>query len=172
MNETQSKADTISFFFNVIMDMVSHAYDTFLEEKSITQKRSSYEDVVNRVAEEHTDIGYNDFVVTRKELEDADINDQIKEYIDENYDTDFFVVKISEEIDEDQIREELTEDLLLTLMNTEPYNVVPREYWNDRARRVSDIQELSQYTETDGLEPFVETYAPDWEEIADEYQDE
>ena len=143
-----------------------------VEENSITQKRSFYQNVVPRVAEEQTDIGYNDFLVSREELQDADINDQIRDYINENYDADFFVVKISEEIDEDRIREELTEDLLLNLTTTEPYRVVPREYWNDKARRVPDIQELSQYTETDGLEPFVEKYAPDWEEIADENQEE
>src|SRR5699024_442980 len=107
----------------------------------------------------------------QKDLSQEDMNDQVRDYVNENYDDDFLIVKVTEKVDYESLREELIEDLLLNLMNREPYNVVPREYWNNQARRVPNVKELSEYTKTDGLEPFVEKYAPEWEEIAKENED-
>lgn len=167
MNENQAIGNVITFLHAVIYEKVSDAYERFREENSIPQKSTSNKDVINQVTDEQTDLGYNDFI-QQKELSPDDINNQIRDYVNENYDSDFFIVKIAEKIDYDELREELIEDLLLSLINTEPYNVVPREYWNNQARRVPNIKELAEYSKTDGLEPFVEKYAPEWEEIAKE----
>lgn len=167
MEENQALGNVITYLQDVILEKVTNAYEMFMEENSIPQKSADHKDVINQVTDEQTDLGYNDFIKS-KDLSQENINDQVREYVNANYDSEFFIVKVAEKIDYDEIRESLVEDLLLNLINTEPYNVVPREYWNNQARRVPNIKELAEYTKTDGLEPFVERYAPEWEEIAKE----
>src|SRR5699024_5160552 len=156
---------------DVIYDKVSEAYDRFVDENSIPQKSESNSRVVAQIADEQTELGYQD-IMQQKDLSEEDINDQVRDYVTETYDDDFLIVKLTEKVDYAALREDRIADLLLNLMNREPYNVVPREYWKNQARRVPDIKELSDYRKTDGLEPFVEKYAPEWEEIANENKDE
>lgn len=173
MNETQVRenfGNVVEFLRSVVLEKVSAAYERFVEENEIPQKLSSNRDVINQVTDEQTDLGYDDFI-QKEDVSQNEINDQVRDYVNDNYDSDFFMSKIAEKINYDQLQEELTEDLILNLMNTEPYNVVSREYWYSQARRVPNIKELAEYIKTDGLEPFTEKYAPDWEEIAKQNQD-
>lgn len=168
MNEYQ----IIGKFRRVISEEVKTAYEIFVEENAIPQKLASKnQDIISQVTDEQTDLGFHDFIQKRDDISENEINEQIRDYVNDNYDNNFFMVKIEEKINQDQLREELTEELVLNLTNTEPYNVVPREYWYSQARRVSTIKELAEYTNTDGLEAFTEKYATDWEEIAKENQD-
>lgn len=171
MSGNQALGNVFAFLHDVIYEKVSEAYDRFIDENAIHQKSESNRRVVHQVTDEQTELGYHDFM-QRKNLSQEDVNDQLRDYVNENYDDDFLMVKVTEKVNYEALREDLIDDLLLNLMNTEPYNVVPREYWNNQARKVPNIKELSDYTKTDGLEPFVEKYAPEWEEIANENKDE
>src|SRR5699024_11728661 len=93
---------------------------------------------VAQIADEQTELGYQD-IMQQKDLSEEDINDQVRDYVNENYDDDFLIVMVTEKVDYEALREDLIEDLLLNLMNTEHYNVIPREYWNNQARRVPEI---------------------------------
>lgn len=167
MNENQIREN----FRAVIFDKTNDTFGIFLNESAMPQKLELQENVIYKVTEEQTDLAFDDFMQEVDQVSEDEINDLVRDYVNENYDTDFLMVKIEEKIDYDQIREELTDDLMLNLRNTEPYNVVPREYWYTQSRRVQNVEELAEYTKTDGLEPFTEKYAPDWEEIAKQNQD-
>src|SRR5699024_10643206 len=144
MSENQALGNVFTFFHDVIYEKVSEAYDRFIDANSIPQKSESNRKVVNQVTDEQTELGYQDFM-QQKDISQEDINDQVRDYVNENYDDDFLIVKVTEKVDYEALREELIEDLLLNLMNREPYNVVPREYWNNQARRVPSVKELSEY---------------------------
>lgn len=170
MSENQTiGSDIFRYIKSGILNMAAEAYDAFIEENELQQQRSEQKDVVYEVADEQTENAYNDFLQTEKQ-DPEDINNQIKEYISENYDDEFFMVKISEKVDFDELREDLIDDLLLYLTTTEPYNSLPREYWNNQARRVPYIKELAEYTREGGADYFVEKYAPEWKVIVEQNQ--
>lgn len=168
MNENQMKEE----FRKVVLEKTEEAFQIYLDDSAIKDNLASYrDDIVHRIAGEQTDLAFDEFLQQVDEVSENEANDQIREYVNEEFDHDFFIVKIEEKINFDQIREEYTDDLLLLLMNTEPYSAVPREYWYTQARRIENIDELAKYNNLEGLEAFVEKYAPEWEEVAKENQD-
>ncbi|WP_132981525.1 hypothetical protein [Pediococcus pentosaceus] len=76
-------------------------------------------------------------------------------------------MKFEQQVDEEQIELDLKDDLVLFLINTEPYGNAPRAYWSDKVNRVSSIKELGEFATEDGLESFVMQY----EEELDENQE-
>lgn len=167
MNKNQIREE----FRKVLLEKVEKAFEIYLGDNAVSKNFASSKTVIHQIAEEQTDLAFDEFMQEADEVSENERNDQVREYVDEAFDHDFFVVKIEEKIDFDQIREDYREELLLFLMNTEPYSVVPREYWYTQARRVENIDELSKYASQDGLEVFVEKYAAEWEEVAKENQD-
>jgi len=169
MNENKIRED----FRSVILEKVEEAFEIILDESSVPENLVPYEVITFQVADEQTDLSFADFMDKADDVSENEINDQVRGYVNEEFDSNFFVVKIEEKIDYDQIQEELREELILLLRNTEPYSGIPREYWYNQARRVQSTEELASYSkmDADGLEMFTEKYAPDWEEIAKENQD-
>src|SRR5699024_396524 len=171
MSENQTVTSNIlRFIQDALLDKAFEAYDAFIEENELYEERSNQQNVVYEVTEEQSDYAYNDFIQTENR-DKEDINNKIKEYISVNCDDYFFMVKITEKIDYDKLREDLIEELLLYLTTNEPYNAMPRQYWNGQARRVPHVQELAKYAKTSGVDIFVERYAPEWKAIAEQNLD-
>ena len=151
-----------------ILEKAERAFEMFLEENSISQNRVSDKNVVKRIAEEQENLSIGDFMQLADKTSGDEMEDQIKDYVDSTFDEDYLVTKIEEKIDTEDIFETMREELVFLLIKTEPYAAAPKNYWYIQSKRVHDIKELSDYVTTDGLERFIERYATDWEEVAEE----
>lgn len=167
MNENQIR----ELFRRNILEKVQEAFQVYLDENAVPKKLVSHQDTTFQITEEQVDLAFEDFMEQLDENPEAEVQDQLKEYVNEQYDIDFFIVKIEEKLDVEQMQEELREELLLLLSNTEPYSVVPREYWYRQALKVQNIEELAKYTAEENLEIFTDKYAPEWEEVEKENRD-
>lgn len=91
----------------------------------------------------------------------------VKEYVTQNYSSDFMAQQIDHYEDKEKMRESLVEDIALFTSWREPYNQVGRAYWFECAQKVTDFRELSRFKNGD-IDAFVSEYAPDWEEVLDQ----
>lgn len=165
------KNEVTSSFREGIEERFQQGYDSYLEEKGIPDKFVP-NNAVSNVVDEQVNLGFDDFWdEVKADISEDDYQDQISDYIKENYDDDFVTMQFEKEIDEDQIETDLKDDLILFLINTEPYGNLSRGYWTDHVNQVDSIKELGEYDNEDGLQEFVMKYAPDWQEEAEENQE-
>lgn len=164
MNENQALAE----FRKAIEEKFRFGYENYLEEQGIPEKLVSI-DILDKVVQEQVDLGFDEFWEYEKAgINENNFSDKVTEYIDENYDSDYIYMQFESKIDEDKIALDLKDELVLRLINTEPYGNVSRSYWLTQANRVKSLKKLSAYASVDDLDDFVMTYASDWEEIASE----
>src|SRR5699024_717379 len=164
MNENEIRM----FLRQNILEKAERAFEMFLEEKSISKNMVSDKNVAERIAEEQEDLSIGDFMQEANKTSGDEMEDQIKDYVDSTFDEDYLITKIEEKVDTDDIFETMREELVFLLIETEPYASAPKNYWYVQSKRVKGIKELSDYLTTDGLERFIERYATDWKEVADE----
>lgn len=164
MNENQA----LSEFRKVIEEKFRFGYESYLEEKGIPEKLVSV-GILEKIVNEQVDLGFNEFWDFEKaNIDENNLSDKVLEYIDENYDSDYIYMQFESQIDEEQIGLDLKDELVLRLINTEPYGNTPRSYWLAQANRVETLKKLSAYANGDDLDDFIMTYASDWEEVANE----
>lgn len=164
MNENQA----VDKFREGIEVKFGEGYENYLDEQGIPEKLVP-KNVLNNVIDEQVDLGFNEFWETEKDsIDENNLFEKITEYISENYDSDYVFVKFQEKINEEQIKIDLLDGLVLILSSSEPYSVLSRNYWMQKARMVGSLKELSGYANGDDLEDFIMKYASDWEEIAKE----
>lgn len=164
MNNNQIKGELAT----EISERVAEAYEMFLEENSISHNMIQNQSVVDPITDEQTDLCFDEFMEEAEEVSEDEIQDKIRNYVTNTFNYDFLIMKVEQELDIEQILEDLREELVLFLINTEPYGHAPREYWYNQSQKVQEIKELADYADTDGVHLFVETYAPDWEEEVEE----
>ncbi|EPM6858967.1 hypothetical protein ACTPGW_002593 [Enterococcus faecalis] len=165
MNEGQLK----NIFSEAMRERVNEVFESFIEEKKIPSNFvNSY--VVERITDEQTELGFNDFLSEKNQDSDYELEDGIRDYLIENYDDSYLILQFEGYIDEDKLTEDLQEELVLNLINTEPYGYADRTFWYGKARSVSSLEELAGYVKSNDLLSFVEKYAEDWEEIAQQNQ--
>jgi len=164
MNENEILGDLST----EISERVNAAYEMFLEENSISHNMIENQGVVDPITDEQADLCFDEFMEESKGTSEDEMRDKIQEYVKETFDYEFLVMKVEEEIDTEKILEDLREELVLFLINTEPYGSAPREYWYNQSRQVHEIKELADYADTDGVHLFVDKYAPDWAEEVEE----
>lgn len=124
--------------------------------------------ISDKVVNSLEDSAVEEFMETYPKTTADTVNDDASEYINENYDRDFMTNQVEHNINEDEIRENMTDDLVLMVENTEPYgNLDNRSYWLNAANRVQNLGEMQSYI-NGNIAVFVERYASDWEEINDQ----
>ncbi|MEY8307327.1 hypothetical protein AAK913_11970, partial [Enterococcus faecium] len=129
--------------------------------------KSSFNNVINKVTDEQVELGISEITEWLREERIAknELEEKVEEYVDENYDNDFLYQLMEREVDDDKLTKDLEDELVLLLINTEPYGYAPREYWEAKVKEVSSVQELGNYAGSqDGSHRFVEDYASNWEE--------
>lgn len=92
--------------------------------------------------------------------------DDTREYINENYDSDFMYQQIEHAQNEDEILSLQADDLVMWVTNDGKYsNGSDDSYWYRCAQKVHNIKEMGNYVKSeDGVANFVERYAPDYQE--------
>lgn len=140
------------------------AFEVYLHNIGVERKyvRQSVPDLI---AGEQADMGIDEFFDDKPDTNEDNLHENSVDYVQENYDTKFLTNQIEQKENEDDIRVLMEDDLCLFITKTDPYgNVTNKSYWLKKANQVSNLGELQKYISTDGVETFVEKYAPDWQE--------
>lgn len=155
-----------------LYDKVKAIYDGLMEEWNMpTFVLAPNADVINKIAMEQAEMAAEEFLDNYDDAKEDNLPDLVDEYVEENYDADFLYNAVERKLDMDKIRKDLVDDVLLFLANTEPYQDVPRTFWSSYLTKVDNVKELVKYDSEDGIHDFVEKYAPDWQEVANENKD-
>ncbi|MCF8636719.1 hypothetical protein [Enterococcus faecium] len=117
------------------------------------------------IAKDEASQAVEDFLTLETELNENNLRDKAKEYVDDNYDLGYLEGQVSKRMDLDSIYEDVTNDLLEALKSNPTYSKGSPSFWLGKVRMVKSLQELGKYTyNEDYLDEFVVNYAPDWEE--------
>ncbi|WDA67458.1 hypothetical protein [Lactococcus lactis] len=149
-----------------LSELFSEHFEVFLEEKGIPE-RYLPNDTLSRIVERQYDSGVDEFLNETKQIVDEDnYRVIVQDFLFENYDPDFMTLKFEESpsIDLEDVIEKLQQEVVLHLVNTEPYGNVSRDFWQSKVRQLQEIKTLARYAEGEDLFEFVETNAPEWQE--------
>lgn len=123
--------------------------------------------VPEKLARNLQDDALEEFMEEYPDSTEETVADDVREYLNSNYDHDFMMTRLEREHDEAAYFEKQKEELILILSNMGEYAGVPRSYWNSCASRMGvHLGEMQKYLSVDGAKQFVETYASDWKEAA------
>ena len=160
------RAKAKEIFIEKITLKVTDIFEDYLDDfPSFVYSR--FKGTIEEVTDEQVDLGFDELLEWLKEenISEDDVLEKVEEYVDENYDRDFLYQLVEREVDDDELTKDLEDELVLMLINTEPYGYAPREYWEAKVKEVSSVQELGNYAGSqDGSHRFVEDYASNWEE--------
>lgn len=166
LNDT-GKSYGKNLFRDSIKGLAERYYEDYVNELGIEEKLITPRDIPLRVVDEIMDVGgFDEFLKYTPDTTEDTLSQDILEFVNENYDSDYFVVKIERLLDEDVIRQNLSEELLKFLENAEGIADVSRSYWIDRISKVNQLKDLAKYATEDGVYEFVEQYAADYQEAA------
>ncbi len=161
-NELRQQAKPL--IFDGIYKKAQEALDTYIDELGV---KKLYVDpqVPQKIANNLQDDVLDEFM-SLDETNEETLQEDIKDFLEDNYDVYFLQMEVERYEDEDKIRENLENDFVLAISNADPYAKVAKGYWVRKAHDVRDLRELQRYMTDEAFDTFVETYAPDWEEAA------
>lgn len=144
------------------------AIDTYVQNEGFEHRYIDGTVVEGKIVDALLESAVDEFMEFYPKTTEGTVIDDAREYVDENYDEGFMTNQVEHFVDEDSIRENMADDLVLTVENTDPYgNVDNSTYWRNAANRVQNLGEMQTYINGD-VAIFVERYAPDWEEVSDQ----
>ncbi|MDR0289055.1 MAG: hypothetical protein LBH78_03325 [Rickettsiales bacterium] len=152
-------------FKEKLLEVFSAKYEEFLEEKGVSKNYVPY-NVFDKVIQAQYE-GVDDFINENKTIADENnYNDIIQEFVSENYDSEFILMKFEESFnsEEEGVAEKLKGDMIIQLINKEPYSRASRSFWEAKVRNLTNFKDIAKYSEGDDLGEFVEIYAPEWKE--------
>lgn len=161
-NELRQQAKPL--IFDGIYKKAVKALDTYIDELGV---KKLYVDpqVPQKIANNLQEDVLDEFM-SLDETNEETLQEDIRDFLEDNYDVYFLQMEVERYEDEDKIRENLENDFVLAISNAEPYAKVAKGYWVRKVHDVRDLRELQKYMTDEAFDTFVETYAPDWEEAA------
>jgi len=145
------------------------SFEIYKQDNKLNQKYlGGQNNIPELVTEEQVDLGKDEFFEYAEDLNENNFVDKVREYVAEQYDDDFMYGCIERKVNSDTIKELLADELVMKLINQEPYGYAPRRYWVDKVNQVHSLKELATYVETEECYEFVEKYASDWEDVMKE----
>lgn len=143
----------------------------FLEDNQIPKELVSVDRIIQSITDIQADLNTDELVKSiraKGNINFSSIDEQVADFIKENYDSDYLIVKISQKVNSNIIKEKIVDDLSEKLSVTSPYKAVERSYWTSKLNRVESIRDLYKYAKTEDLAGLTEKYIPEWKESIDE----
>lgn len=162
---------SVNRFRAMLSKKITHRLESFLEEQQIPKEAISFAGIVDKLTEKQIDFGKKELIksiVENGEVNKDTVETLIREFVQENYSTDYLYMKIADEIDEESLRLKMIDKLVEELRFKHPYNAIKGSYWHSKVNQVKSIKELHSYAYMDNLADFTYKYASDWKEIRDE----
>lgn len=167
-DKEELKTQAANVINKLLREKSEEAVDNYVQDNGIDRRYINSSVVIGKIVNSLEDSAVEEFMETYPKTKADTVNDDAREYIEENYDRDYMINQVEYNVDEDSVRENMSDDLVLTIQNTDPYgNLDNRSYWLNAANRVQNLGEMQSYI-NGNIAVFVERYAPDWEEINDQ----
>lgn len=145
----RNQAETVAQdrIHSVFRKRLSHAVlrelRLFLEDNQIPKELVSVDRIIQSITDSQADLNTDELVKSvraKGNINFSSINEQIADFIKENYDSDYLTVKISQKVNPNIIKEKIVDDLSEKLSVTSPYKAVERSYWVSKLSRVESCQ--------------------------------
>lgn len=167
-DKEELKTQAANVINKLLREKSEEAVDNYVQDNGIERRYINSSGVIDKIVNSLEDSAVEEFMETYPKTKVDTVNDDAREYIEENYDRDYMINQVEYNVDEDSVRENMSDDLVLTIQNTDPYGDLDnRSYWLNAANRVQNLGEMQSYI-NGNIAVFVERYAPDWEEINDQ----
>lgn len=167
-DKEELKTQAANVINKLLREKSEEAVDNYVQDNGIDRRYINSSVVIGKIVNSLEDSAVEEFMETYPKTKADTVNDDAREYIEENYDRDYMINQVEYNVDEDSVRENMSDDLVLTIQNTDPYGDLDnRSYWLNAANRVQNLGEMQSYI-NGNIAVFVERYAPDWEEINDQ----
>lgn len=167
-DKEEIKTQAANVINKLLREKSEEAVDNYVQDNGIQRRYVNSSLVIDKIVNSLEDSAVEEFMEIYPKTTADTVNDDAREYVEENYDRDFMVNQVEHNMDEDEIRENMSSDLILTIQNTEPYGELDnRSYWLNAVNKVQNLGEMQSYI-NGNVAVFVERYAPDWEEINDQ----
>ena len=150
---------------------LERAYQDFMGQNKMPTficDEGEYHDVVRKIAYKQAGLSVEELIAEYPDLSEENINNRVTEYVLENFDQDFLMSSIDQELNKDSIRNRLVNNIVLILYNMEPYGKAPAGYWLEQVKKIQTIEELGGYIEEANYDELVEEYAEDWQDVLSE----
>lgn len=168
MEKEELKNEVQDLMRSELYTKATEAFDYYVDETGIS-RRYLNQGAPSEVENEELNDAVDEFM-DNIDPDPDNLREQIQDFLDNEYPMGYLYQEIERYQNQDEIREEMTDDLLLFLNNTEPYGVHQSDelsrYWQRGAANIPSLSEFAKYLSEDGIVSFVEKYCPDWEEVA------
>lgn len=154
-----------SMLGTIYLEKLTEAFNRLVEmEQFPNHIISEYSNVPKQVATRETENAIEDFLSIVKNVNENNLEEQIKEYLRNNYSEEEYCNLVKHEFKFDEIKSNLQNDLLNTLIMSPEYKGVPSSWWLLRINKISNLKELSKIVKNVSIEVFIERHAPDWKD--------
>ncbi|MBO6438751.1 hypothetical protein EY653_05545 [Enterococcus faecalis] len=167
---TQTKQEIRTIFDELVEEKALSELDGYIESKGIPWKFVPGV-LVDSVCVEVKENDLTELETSLTHVEDEFVKEEVSHFVNAVYDTDFWKKKFEQKLDLEEIRYDLEDELVLFLINTEPYGYAPRTYWDSRVKNVDSLRALGKFV-NDDLEGFIGTYASNWLLDSKEFSDD
>lgn len=73
---------------------------------------------------------------------------------------------LEQNIDLTQVLETMKEEILVLLLNTEPYKNIDKQIWTNALNEITTLEQAKKYNNVDRLQEFADLFVEDWEKQA------
>ncbi len=167
MEKEELKNEVQNLMRSELYQKTDKAFEEYVDQTGISP-RFLNQDAPTLVANDTLSDAVDDFMERVEPVQDT-LREQIQDYLDEEYPMGYLYSEIDRYQNDEEIRSEMTDELLLYLDNTRPYGAADtdalRPYWVRGATNIPSLSEFAKYLSEDGINLFVEKYCPNWEEV-------
>lgn len=164
------KLQAKNLMWDSLYKKIEPIFSEYMEENNMpyyVYNSSVYLSERDKIADEQTNLAMDDFFEQYPDLAENNMSKSVIEFVQENYSNDFLKLAIDQKINTEKLTEHLIEIIEDEISHISPYNSLSREFWIEKARNVPSNSELAGYIKNQNYEVFIESYAPDWQEIQD-----
>lgn len=101
--------------------------------------------VIQSITDSQVDLNTDELVKSirsKGNINFSSINEQVADFIKENYDSDYLAIKISQKVNPNIMKGKIVDDLSEKLSVTSPYKAVERSYWASKLNRVERVSRI------------------------------
>lgn len=164
---TENKTQFADDLRDQLTQHASDVWEQFKQDNKLTDLPWTVQpNIVTTIVDYELDSNTDDLLSFAEDSDGSadDIPEIVTEFLNETAIDDDLFSDIEKFLDTDTELDAIRDEIVVNLENDATFSQAYDGYWRDVVvRNVSDLTD-AQYVKADGALPFVEKYAPDWEE--------
>ncbi|MBD5430517.1 hypothetical protein [Lactobacillus sp.] len=138
----------------------NRAQEEYLQQNGLSKEYIN-PTVPSQIVDALSGVATEEFLKYYPDTDEDTLDNNVQEYINQNYNDNFMLSQVEYRQNEDEIKEKMIDKLVMLVANSDKYNGVDRGAVFQQARSISTLRELHSYLTEDGIELFMEKYGLD-----------